>query len=90
MYICRVLRTAFTVLVKVTSLSLFSCILVFFAVKPRIMSKMNDIRVKVGQPFKIDVEFIGEPPPQVEWTVTGKVSAAIGCLHSMLMVFKGR
>lgn len=42
-----------------------------FSVKPRIMNKndLKQIRIKVGQAFTINVEYIGEPAPEVTWYV---------------------
>lgn len=44
----------------------------YFTVPPKIKSPLNDIRIKAGQIFHVDIDFIGEPPPEVSWTVAGK------------------
>ncbi|XP_047102318.1 twitchin isoform X3 [Schistocerca piceifrons] len=39
---------------------------------PKIKTPLNDIRIKAGQIFHVDIDFIGEPQPEVTWTVDGK------------------
>ncbi|PSN48991.1 hypothetical protein C0J52_03867 [Blattella germanica] len=39
---------------------------------PKIKSPLNDIRIKAGQIFHVDIDFIGEPPPEVVWSVASK------------------
>jgi predicted phage tail protein len=39
---------------------------------PKIITPLNEIRIKAGLIFHIDIDFIGEPAPEVEWTNTGK------------------
>lgn len=36
---------------------------------PKIKTPLNDIRIKAGLIFHIDIDFIGEPVPSVTWTV---------------------
>lgn len=48
------------------------CILV----APKIKTPLNDIRIKAGLILHIDVDFIGEPRPDVEWTVGGTTLTA--------------
>lgn len=36
---------------------------------PKIKTPLNDIRIKAGLILHIDVDFIGEPCPEVIWTV---------------------
>jgi hypothetical protein len=42
---------------------------IVFIVKPRIMDrdKLLPVRIKRGQPFNIDVNYIGEPTPTITW-----------------------
>lgn len=39
---------------------------------PKIISKLNDIRIKAGLIVHCDINFIGEPAPTVTWTNSGK------------------
>jgi len=43
-----------------------------FLVPPKIKTPLNDIRIKAGQIFHVDIDFIGEPPPEVIWSVASK------------------
>lgn len=43
---------------------------------PKIKSPLNDIRIKAGLILHVDIDFIGEPTPEVIWTVGGKPLAA--------------
>lgn len=36
-------------------------------VKPRILGPLHDVRIKAGQVLHIDVDYIGEPEPNVFW-----------------------
>lgn len=45
---------------------------ILFAVPPKIKTPLNDIRIKAGQIFHVDIDFIGEPPPEVMWSVANK------------------
>ena len=56
----------------------------FFSVKPRIMDKdsLKPIRIKVGQNFNVPVSFVGEPAPEVIWTIRGMVG-----VHTVLFSF---
>lgn len=45
---------------------------IFFTVPPKIKTPLNDIRIKAGQIFHVDIDFIGEPPPEVIWSVETK------------------
>lgn len=45
---------------------------IFFTVPPKIKTPLNDIRIKAGQIFHVDIDFIGEPPPEVIWSVESK------------------
>lgn len=36
------------------------------------MGSLSDIRVRAGQPIRLEVEFEGEPSPNVAWTVKDK------------------
>ncbi|KAF4532834.1 hypothetical protein B566_EDAN018931 [Ephemera danica] len=38
------------------------------ALGPKIKSPLVDIRIKAGQIFHVDIDFIGEPPPDVTWS----------------------
>lgn len=40
-----------------------------FIVAPKIKTPLNDIRIKAGLIFHLDVDFIGEPVPEVIWNV---------------------
>jgi len=40
-----------------------------FSVAPKIITPLNEIRVKAGTIIHADVSFVGEPTPQVIWTV---------------------
>lgn len=33
---------------------------------------MNEVRIKAGQIFHVDIDFIGEPPPEVTWSVSSR------------------
>lgn len=39
---------------------------------PKIKTPLNDIRIKTGLIFHCDIDFIGEPAPEVTWTNNGK------------------
>lgn len=39
---------------------------------PKIKTPLNDIRIKAGLILHVDVDFIGEPCPEVSWTVGHK------------------
>lgn len=39
------------------------------SVAPKIKTPLQDIRVKAGLIFHVDIDFIGEPTPEVIWTV---------------------
>ena len=39
---------------------------------PKIKTLLNDIRIKAGLILHVDIDFIGEPTPEVTWTVGGK------------------
>lgn len=39
---------------------------------PKIMSPLNDIRIKAGLIFHCDIDFVGEPQPDVTWTAAGR------------------
>lgn len=45
---------------------------VIFAVAPKIKTPLNDIRIKAGLILHLDIDFVGEPTPEVTWTVGGK------------------
>jgi hypothetical protein len=34
---------------------------------------MHDIRIKAGLIFHIDIDFVGEPQPEVTWTLNGNL-----------------
>lgn len=36
-------------------------------VAPKILTPMRDIKVKAGNPLSLEVEFVGEPEPTVQW-----------------------
>lgn len=42
---------------------------VIVLVAPKIKTPLNDIRIKAGLIFHLDVDFVGEPVPEVIWTV---------------------
>lgn len=42
---------------------------VHFPVAPKIKTPLNDVRIKAGLIFHIDVDFIGEPAPEAVWSV---------------------
>ena len=33
---------------------------------------MHDIKIRCGQIFHVDINYVGEPPPEVTWTVARK------------------
>lgn len=39
---------------------------------PKIKTPLNDIRIKAGLILHIDIDFIGEPAPEVVWSVGSK------------------
>ncbi|KAM3957310.1 projectin protein bent isoform 8-T9 [Aphomia sociella] len=41
-------------------------------VAPKIITPLKEIRIKAGLIFHFDVDFIGEPTPEVKWTCDGK------------------
>lgn len=43
-----------------------------FIVAPKITSPMNDIKIRCGQVFHVDINYIGEPSPDVTWTLERK------------------
>ena len=42
-----------------------------FVVAPKIKTPMTELRIKAGQILHIDIDYIGEPDPTVEWLVNG-------------------
>lgn len=36
---------------------------------PKIKTPLHDITIRAGQILHLDIDFIGEPPPEVKWTV---------------------
>ncbi|KAG8238874.1 hypothetical protein J437_LFUL018785 [Ladona fulva] len=38
---------------------------------PKIKTPLNDVRIKAGQIIHVDIDFIGEPIPEVIWTISG-------------------
>lgn len=41
----------------------------FITVAPKIKTPLNDIRIKAGLILHVDIDFVGEPTPEVMWTV---------------------
>jgi len=41
-------------------------------VAPKIKTPLQDIRIKAGTILHVDIDFIGEPIPEVTWSVDGK------------------
>ncbi|VVC89475.1 unnamed protein product [Leptidea sinapis] len=41
-------------------------------VAPKILTPLKEISIKAGLIFHLDVDFIGEPTPEVKWTCNGK------------------
>lgn len=39
---------------------------------PKIKTPLHDIRIKAGTILHVDIDFIGEPAPEVVWSVAGK------------------
>lgn len=39
---------------------------------PKIKTPLKDITIKAGQILHLDIDFIGEPPPEVTWTVDSR------------------
>lgn len=39
---------------------------------PKIKTPLLDVRIKAGLIFHVDIDFIGEPAPEVTWTAAGK------------------
>lgn len=39
---------------------------------PKIKTPLNDIRIKAGLILHVDIDFIGEPTPEVRWSVSGR------------------
>ncbi|GLH11531.1 Titin, partial [Gryllus bimaculatus] len=39
---------------------------------PKIKTPLNDVRLKAGSIFHVDIDFIGEPAPEVTWSVDSK------------------
>lgn len=39
---------------------------------PKIKTPLEDIRIKAGLIFHVDIHFVGEPTPEVRWTVANK------------------
>ncbi|XP_037071181.1 LOW QUALITY PROTEIN: twitchin-like [Pollicipes pollicipes] len=39
---------------------------------PKIKTPMTELRIKAGQTLHIDIDFVGEPDPTVEWLVNGQ------------------
>lgn len=50
-------------------LNCYTIKIVFFLVAPKIKTPLNDIRIKAGLIFHLDVDFVGEPVPEVIWSV---------------------
>lgn len=46
--------------------------LLVFSVAPKIKTPLKDITIKAGQILHLDIDFIGEPPPEVTWTVDSR------------------
>ena len=41
------------------------------SVAPKIKTPMTELRIKAGQILHIDIDYVGEPDPTVEWLVNG-------------------
>ncbi|XP_013148822.1 PREDICTED: twitchin isoform X2 [Papilio polytes] len=41
-------------------------------VAPKIITPLKEVRIKAGLIFHVDVDFIGEPIPEVKWTCEGR------------------
>uniref|UniRef100_A0A8D8QGY6 Twitchin n=1 Tax=Cacopsylla melanoneura TaxID=428564 RepID=A0A8D8QGY6_9HEMI len=39
---------------------------------PKIKTPLKDIIIKAGKILNVEIQFIGEPPPEVTWTIDGK------------------
>ncbi|KPJ16777.1 Twitchin [Papilio machaon] len=44
-------------------------------VAPKIITPLKEVRIKAGLIFHVDVDFIGEPTPDVKWTCEGRTVA---------------
>lgn len=52
-------------------LNLISDYILIFLVKPKIKTPLKDIFIRAGTVLHVDIDFIGEPPPEVTWTLNG-------------------
>lgn len=41
--------------------------IILLPVKPKILGPLHDVRIKAGQVLHVDVDYIGEPSPDVFW-----------------------
>ena len=41
--------------------------LLIFSVAPRIITPMKDLKVSLGLPVVVEIQFVGEPQPEVTW-----------------------
>lgn len=41
----------------------------FSVVAPKIKTPLQDVRIKAGLIFHVDIDFVGEPTPEVTWSV---------------------
>lgn len=44
----------------------------FLIVAPKIKTPLNDIRIKAGLIIHVDIDFVGEPCPEVTWSVENR------------------
>lgn len=47
--------------------------MIYFLVKPKIVTPLKDIVVKAGTILHVVIDFVGEPQPDVTWTVNNDV-----------------
>lgn len=65
----KVLKLQFSLIFHIILLCFLTYIYTSFIVAPKIKTPLNDIVIKAGQILHVDIDFIGEPPPEVVWTV---------------------
>lgn len=76
-YLCVILHTCIILLflyltlyiIEIIHHLLFSSLLI---VAPKIMTPLREMKVRGGLTLTADIKFIGEPVPEVEWSLNGK------------------
>lgn len=60
------------IITNISSKSISNIVIRNFTVAPKIKTPLEDIRIKAGLVFHVDIDFVGEPIPEVVWTLAKK------------------